>query len=411
MRTLAAWLTEAAGRGIHPDLGPIQRAAAVLGLQPVPAVLVGGTNGKGSTVAFTVSALQAAGLRVGSAISPHLQVFRERVRVGGRPVPEGSLEQLAEHWLSDNRVRHTLGELSYFEVGILLALGHFGRGEVDVAVYEVGLGGEWDASRVCRPEVSVLAGVGLDHLEWLGPGITDVARTKARIAERGKPLLAGPLCEDVEAVVRAEVAKIGAPFLGWQDRWLEGLPPSLGLRGTHQRRNAALGLAAAQVLLAQRGIEVPEVADLTRGFPEVRFPARLEEVPGRPRVVLDGAHNPEGAAVLAAAWSAVAAGRPVLILGVMADKDVDGILDGLRGLDPVAIVACAGRSTPRYLAAESLAARCRRSWPTTPVRAVTGVAEAWDAARRAAGADGEVLCAGSLYLAGELRDVLGLDPG
>lgn len=416
IRTLDRWWNAAAARGIRPDLGPIRAALQQLGLRPPPSILVGGTNGKGSTTTFATALLRAAGLRVGTAISPHLQHLRERVRLDGRPVDEGHLERVAAGLLADDRARDALLTLSPFEIGILLAHQVFADEHVDVGVFEVGLGGEWDASRTCEPRVSVLTTIAADHLEWLGPTLRDVARTKARIAEPRCPLIVGPVLADLLEVVQHEAQAVGATLLRWDERWVSGVPPQLGLAGPHQRTNAALALVAARALLADLGRPLPDSTTVAETLAGVMFPARLETIPsedGR-HWLLDGAHNPEGARALVAALDERhrrgESGPHCLVFAAMADKDYGAVLESLLCVGVRHLVLTQGTTTPRYAPATSLHRLCQQIAPAAAVHQRATVPEALDLARTLTPPGAEILVAGSLYFAGEVRDAFGLAP-
>jgi dihydrofolate synthase/folylpolyglutamate synthase len=364
-----------------------------------PVLHVGGTNGKGSTCAMAAAALAAAGHRVGLYTSPHLQAFNERIQVAGAPIDDGDLARAIDEvraacpW-------HEAGpggeRLTYFEFATLAALVHFARARVSVAVLEVGLGGRFDATNAVLPRVAAVARIGLDHTQLLGDTVEAIAREKAGIFKPGVPAVAHAVQPPgALEVLRAEAARRGAPF--------QVAPASyagpLALRGPHQQGNAGLAAAALR-LLAGAGVPVPEEA-IARGLAAARWPGRLEEVAG---VLLDGAHNPDGAAALAAALPALHPGRPVeLVLGVLADKDAAGIVDALRpAVRRMHVVAPA---SPRALGAEALRDLARARGAEADAHA--GLADALACARRAAGAGGLVCVAGSLYLVGEARAALG----
>ncbi|HSN91666.1 MAG TPA: cyanophycin synthetase [Anaeromyxobacteraceae bacterium] len=379
----------------------MERALEALGRpdRAYPILHVGGTNGKGSTCAMAAAALAAAGHRVGLYTSPHLQRFEERIRVQGEPVPEPTLADLVAE------VRHACpwhdaapsGErLTYFEFATLLGLLHFARVGVRVAVVEVGLGGRLDATNAVLPLVAAVARVGLDHTQLLGDTVESIAREKAGIFKPGVPAVVhGEQPPGALEVLRAEAARRGAP--------LRIAPPgyagTVALRGPHQRANAALA-AEALALLDRAGVPVPPAA-VAEGIATARWPGRLEEVGG---VLLDGAHNPDGAAALAAALAALFPGRPVeLVFGVLADKD------------HAAMVAALAPAVRRFHLVAPPSPRARPPDELRPLAEAAGAAahahgsllEALACARREA-ADGAVPCvAGSLYLVGEARAILG----
>lgn len=396
----------------HPYLSSLQPLAMRLGLERMERALdalgrperrlrilhVAGTNGKGSTCAMAAQALVEAGHRTGLYTSPHLVRFNERIAVDGAPVDDPTLDRLA----AEVRRRcpwHDAGpdgeRLTYFEFATLMALVHFAEQRVDAAVVEVGLGGRFDATNAVRPLACAVARIGLDHTEMLGDTLAAIAREKAGIFKPGVPAVVTD-AQPPEAleVLRAEAARRGAPLQVVPARY----PGPISLAGAHQQENAALAAAALR-LLDGAGLRVPPDA-IGRGIERARWPGRLETVGG---VLLDGAHNPDGAAALASALRALHGPSPVeLVFGVLADKDHRAMLHALapavRGLHLVAPRSPRARATAAYLPlARALVARTDEHGTA---------ADAIACARRAA-ADGGIVCvAGSLYLVGEARELL-----
>jgi dihydrofolate synthase/folylpolyglutamate synthase len=344
---LAHWLDWQ--QALHPqlvDLG-LERAARVLARTgwrrpDCPVISVGGTNGKGSCVALLASMLRAGGYRAGSFTSPHLVDYRERIRVNGDRVADASLIAAFE------RIADALGQdsLTFFEFNTLAALLVFETAVPDAIVLEVGMGGRLDAVNVVDADVAVVASVGLDHMEWLGPDLSAIAREKAGIFRPGRPAVCG--MADPPATLVETAAALGAA-LRLRDRdfvarehadgtWdfedadgrLERLPPP-ALVGVVQVGNAATALAAVRALAPRLDIDRDAVE---RGLREVRLPGRFQRVPSGTGFewVLDVAHNPEAAAALAsslARWPV--RGRTLAVCGMLADKDVAGVLEELRG--------------------------------------------------------------------------------
>lgn len=373
--------------GVRPGLEAMRRLLARLGdpQRALPVVHIGGTNGKGSTAAFVEAALRAAGRRTGLYTSPHLLRFGERIRLDGQ---ELSPDALAGYL---TRVFAVAGDETFFEIATAAALLAFAERKVEVAVLEVGLGGRLDATNVVeRPLVTVITGVALDHTEVLGDTLVAIAREKAGIWKPGVAAVAA--CEDAAAcaVLEERAAQLEAPLsLYGRDFDDRALPP-LGLLGAHQRRNAALARRALQLLPPALR---PAEALVAEGFANVRWPGRLEWL--APDVLVDGAHNGDGARALAAALPVLAAGRPVtLILGVVADKDARSMATVLA---PCAsrVIATAPPS-PRALPAAALAAL------------LPGCEVAPDLASALGRARGQGLCvvAGSLFLVAEARRLL-----
>lgn len=405
-------------------------------------VLVGGTNGKGSVVALLGACLAAAGYRAGEAPKPHLVTYRERLRIAGRPIEPGPFASLVREVLpAADRVARRHGPPTEFELMTALLFTWFDRQRVDLAVVEVGLGGRLDATHAWDGGVAVVTNVDLDHTEWLGPTVAAIAREEAAIISRGDVAVTGAAGEAL-AVVRARARRVGAPLaeaepapvLAMDRNGLVVRLPGLGevrvgLLGRHQAANVAVAHAALDAL-AEKGIAVVPPAARRAGYAAARWPGRLEiiEVDGAgpggatAEVVLDGAHNPAGAAVLAAALDELrpllregSGRRPApltLLLAIMSDKDVDGVirpLAGSRTLAGARVIATQVEG-PRALPAERLAAR----WAALAgpgAGQVTAAADLGAALAEAVStAAGPVVVAGSLYLVGAVRARLVDDP-
>lgn len=427
-------LTDRGRFGIRLGLGRTRALLRELG-HPERAfrgALIAGTNGKGSVLALASSALRAAGLRVGATPKPHLVSYRERLQVDGRPIDPATFARLvAEVLPAADRVARRHGQPTEFELLTAVIFRWFAEIGLDVAVVEVGLGGRLDATHAWDGGVAVVTNVALDHMDRLGDTIPKIAREKAAIIERGDRAVTGATGDGL-AVVRRRARRLAvtlaevqaAPLLGWDRDGIEVELPRLGrtrvaLRGRHQAENVAVADATLDALEAAGIATVPPEAR-RRGYATATWPGRLELVRvGDRDVLLDGAHNPAGAATLAEAiddlrpfLTAAAtlrgdASAPVtLIVGAMADKDVDGIVAALTGaaaLGSARIIATQVDS-PRALPADDLAARWRRAGSDAKVEAIPDVARALDAALQAEGGDaGPVVVAGSLYLVGEAR--------
>jgi dihydrofolate synthase/folylpolyglutamate synthase len=411
---VTAYLAARARFGIKFGLEPMRALMDALD-QPqlgCPTLLVAGTNGKGSVVAYVAAGLRAAGLRVGRYTSPHLVRVNERIRVGGRDITDVSLAR------SVGRVRDAADMLvrdgglqappTYFEVVTAAAFVHFREVRVDVAVLEVGMGGRLDATNVADPVASAIVSIAADHEEYLGPRLDDIAREKAGVLRPGRAAVLGPLPRPAGAVVAREAARVGARVVvaaeGAAVRESGGLldvatPTSTytGLRplpGAHQRANLLVAVRLLEEVLTA-GLRF----DLGRGVAGVsaaRWPGRLQTLPGRPPLLLDGAHNPAGARALAEALR----GRPpfVLVFAAMADKDV---AEMGRLLFPLARAVVLTRvRDPR--AAEPDEIRRRVGAPAASALVEPRVAGAVARARRLAGPEGLVVVAGSLYVIGEV---------
>ncbi len=366
-------------RGIRLGVETMQSALSRAGHpeRGLRVVHVAGTNGKGSTCAMLESALVAAGVRVGLYTSPHLVRFAERIRVNGVALDDAALDD-ALHFALEHGP-----ELSFFEAATLCAFHAFQSADVDVAILEVGLGGRFDATNVDTRKIAcAITSIGLDHEEFLGADLASIAGEKAGVLRKGVPCVLGALPAEARTRIDAIAAELGTP--------LHDAPPysgELALRGPHQRGNA--GVAAA--LAALIGIP-PEVA--ARGIAMATWPGRYERIGN---VLLDGAHNPDGIAALAAALHADGCMPAALVFGAVSDKPAFEMLDALRPLVRDCVYVAPGGKAP--FDPSALAAR-------HPGVVAGCVAEALQRARALAGPSATVLVAGSLYLVGEARALL-----
>jgi dihydrofolate synthase/folylpolyglutamate synthase len=426
-----AALAERGRFGIRLGLGRTRALLRELG-DPhlsIRGALVAGTNGKGSVLALAGSALEAAGLRVGETPKPHLVTYRERLQIGGRPVDQATFARLvAAAVAAADRMPRRLGPPTEFELLTGMVFRWFADQEVDLALVEVGLGGRLDATNAWDGGVAAVTNVDLDHMDRLGPTIAHIAREKAAIIKRGDRAVTGATGEAL-AIVRRRAGRLGvplavvepAPIAGLSRDGIEvrlrGLGPTLvGLRGRHQAANVAVADALLDAL-EDAGFAAVPAADRRRGYATVRWPGRLEllSVDGRD-VLLDGAHNPAGAATLATALDDLGpfltAGRPTLLTASMADKDVDGVVAALAAtgaLDGARIIATQ-LDVPRALPAAALADTWRTVEPQAAL-AVEAIAEPRAALEEALRSDeGPLVVAGSLYLVGLVRGVLVDDP-
>lgn len=375
----------------------------------VPALHVAGTNGKGSTCAIAAACLQQR-YRTGLYTSPHLVKVNERFRVDGIDIDDETLGlRVAE-------VVEVLGEnheLTYFELGTLVAFWHFAKVGVDIAVLETGLGGRLDATNACAPLVTCVTPVSFDHMEYLGHTLTAIATEKAGILKPSIPAISSRQAPEVLAVLRKACPELSvegedfgcetpSSFVG--GRWRLN-PLAAPLAGPHQVQNLAVALACLEAL-DPRGF--PLSADEVRaGLSMVRWPGRLEHVPTTPPVVLDGAHNPAGVEVLLRSLDAVYPKRPVfLVFGVFADKDSDPMMQAL--FPKCAALFLTPVDSPRSRAVSGYE-RLARSL-CGQVQTSASARQALAAARAACPEEGIVVVAGSLFLVGQLRKVL-LDEG
>jgi dihydrofolate synthase/folylpolyglutamate synthase len=390
--TIAWLLGLEATRGWDLKLERVRAALLRLGSpeKAYPAVLIAGTNGKGSTAAMVHAVLGAAGKRAGLYTSPHLVNFTERIRIGNAEIARSDVVRLVD----DIRARVDVAGtgLTFFEVGTLLALLAFAERRVDAAVLEVGLGGRLDATNVVEPIVSAVTAIGFDHEDYLGSTLDAIAREKAGVMRAGRvTVLGGAMPAEAHAALLDEARRRGAIAVE--------APPepsaALALGGGHMRRNAAVacGLIAA-IGAAEPGLRVDHAA-WTRGLHEVRWPGRLAVVHEHPRVVVDGAHNVDGALALRDALPTLIGDRPVrLLFSALRDKhwrEVAAVLEPLA--TEVVLTEVGGK---RGLAAAELRTAFA---PGKPARVI---AEPASAIARLIGEDRTtpILVAGSLFLVG-----------
>ncbi|MGC8762342.1 MAG: bifunctional folylpolyglutamate synthase/dihydrofolate synthase [Acidobacteriota bacterium] len=411
----AAYLQRLIRFGIKTGLDHTRHLAGRLGNPEGahPNVIVGGTNGKGSTSAFLEAILRFSGYRTGLYTSPHLVEVRERIRVGGEPVsPEALAQSLAAvRAAAEGALREGVleEEPTYFEALTLAAFHRFREERVEVAVLEVGLGGGKDCTNAAPAVLCAVTNVALDHEEYLGPGLLSIAREKAGIFRAGAPALTGERSTWALRVMRQEAARRGARLTlpdwevfrereGWRFGWRGGewAFPAPALAGDHQVDNAALAVRCA-LELRERGFSVTGEA-LRRGIAEARWPGRLEKAAASPDLYLDGAHNPAGCTVLARFVASLPHRRKALVFTALKDKPVEqmaAVLFGAFGKVFFTEVPMArGEKTEnlRRLARwEGEAAE-----EPDPAAALRAAAE-WS------GREGMVVAAGSLYLIGYLK--------
>jgi dihydrofolate synthase / folylpolyglutamate synthase len=399
----------------------------------VRGALIAGTNGKGSVLALVDSALRVAGYTVGTTPKPHLISYRERIQVNGRPIAPDDFARLVGRALTAaDRVAPRHGDPTEFELLTAVVFARFAEVRPDLAVVEVGLGGRLDATHAWDGGVAVVTNVDLDHMDRLGDTIPEIAREKAAIIERGDLAVTGARGDGL-GVIRRRAVRLGvsltevdpARLLGW-DR--DGIEVELrrlgrtrvGLRGRHQAANVAIADATLDALEAAGIATVPDGPRRT-GYADAVWPGRLELLRATGHdILLDGAHNPAGAAALAVSLDDLRPfledGPVTLVTASMADKDVDGTIAALvrsAALDGATVVATS-LDLPRALSAAELAARWRTGavWGERVARPRQVITEP-DPIRaldRALAQGGPVVVAGSLYLVGEIRRVLVEDP-
>jgi dihydrofolate synthase/folylpolyglutamate synthase len=375
---------------------------------------IAGTNGKGSVASGLAAILRRSGYRVGLYTSPHLVRFNERIQVDGEPITDADIVRLYRRVhaaLSEGR------EPTFFEFATAMALDEFARRRVDWAVIETGMGGRLDATNVITPELALITNVSLEHREYLGGTIAQIAVEKAGIIKRRRPVVTGVRQPSALAVLREAAARKSAPVyrlgeaFGFRRRG-DGVFTYRGMRqvwpdmvtrlpGDFQVENAALTLAACELLLKK----APRISldSIRAGLLSHRWPGRLEIVREKPLVVLDGAHNLDAAKQLARHVRTHLAGRDItLVIGILDDKPYPAML---RRLLPTASrVIITQAKINRALPAEKIEAVAKTLVPDT--RIIRDVGEALRQAVQAATSESVVLVAGSLYVVGEAKAAL-----
>ena len=401
-----------------------------------PAVLIAGTNGKGSTAATLASILRASGLKTGLYTSPHLARINERIEIGGEPITDDDFALL--HDLVDRTAERLVseGELpwhpSFFEMLTAMAFEYFGRRKVDIAVLEVGMGGRLDATNVVEPRVSVITDISLDHQKFLGDTVTEIAAEKAGIIRSGGVVVTLPQQPQANDVIGNAILERGAravnavPYVppvspASSDYRVPGIQPlaryplqvmgkqiqvETPLIGRHQLRNVALAAAAA-VELARQGLPVtPE--SIERGARETSWPGRFQIIPATersPEYILDVAHNPAGAWALRSTLSACYAARPlVFVFGAMRDKAIGEMAEILFPLAERVIATHA--DNPRSATPAEIRQAASRT--STPIEEAPDVAAALALVGTSSMKGDVVVITGSIYIVGEAMRRLGV---
>jgi dihydrofolate synthase/folylpolyglutamate synthase len=421
------------------ELGRIQRLLEMLGdpQKAYPSIHITGTNGKTSTARMIDALLRAHGLRTGRYTSPHLKTVRERITIEAEPIGQ---ERFADVYDEVAPVAKLLDErdgesLTYFDMTTAMAFAAFADAPVDVAVVEVGLGGVDDSTNVVHAGVAVITPIGLDHQEWLGDTLEDIALAKAGIVYKGATLISAaqpdeamrPILEHA-AQVDATVAREGSEFgvlrrslaVGGQVLTLQGLSGVyddvyLPLHGAHQAQNAALALAAVEAFLGAGSEKALDLETVRAGFAAATSPGRLERVRSSPTILLDAAHNPHGmTATVKALAEEFDFRRLVAVVATLQDKDARGILELL---EPVVDAVVVTRNTsPRATSAAELGriateifgedrVQVEPRLPDAIEAAVTLAEEDLDAELSGAG----VLITGSVFTVADARQMLKRD--
>ena len=420
---------------LEPSLDRIRALTELLGDPQCsyPVIQLTGTNGKTSTSRMIETLLRALDLRAGRFTSPHLERMSERISIDGEPLTDEAFvrafNDVAPYLqLVDDSQEHPV---SFFETVVAMGYAAFADAPVDVAVVEVGMGGSWDATSVADAAVAVVLPVAVDHAAYLGDTPADIAVEKAGIIKPGSVAVLAQQAPDVAEVLLDRVAEVGAtvaregvefgvvsrvPAVGGQVVSLQGLRARydevlLPLHGAHQAQNAAVALAAVEAFVGGDPLDEEVVR---AAFGAATSPGRLEVVRRSPTILLDAAHNPHGAAAAVAAIEESFTFSPLVgVLGVMADKDLEGLL---TAFEPVlAHLVCTQNSTERALPAERVAAAAREIYGDDRVSVAPRLSDAIDQAAALAEAgeafgdplgSGAVLVTGSVVTVGEARSLL-----
>jgi dihydrofolate synthase/folylpolyglutamate synthase len=417
-----------------PDLDRIVDLLALLGDPQLayPSIHLTGTNGKTSTARMIDQLVRELGMRTGRHTSPHLEHVTERICVDGEPLSPERFADLYDEVapyaeLVDDR--HT-ERVTFFELLTAMSFAAFADAPVDLAVVEVGLGGRWDATNVINAPVAVVTPISLDHVGILGSTIEEIASEKAGLIHPGATVISAPQSAAAAKVIAARAEQVGATVLregidfgvrsrtvamGGQMLEIQGIGGSydevfVPLYGEHQASNAACALAAVEAFFGAQGRGTIDVGVVREAFEAVQSPGRLEIIRRGPTVLLDGAHNPAGAAALAAALEdAFGFDRLVAVVAVLDDKDAAGLLEQLEPV--ISEVVVTESTSPRALPVDVLAGIAVEVFGEDRVSAFVRLDDAIEAAVTAAESQGQlggsgVLITGSIVTVGEARRLL-----
>jgi dihydrofolate synthase/folylpolyglutamate synthase len=407
-REALAWLYSLQRFGIKLGLENIRRLldelsrsggfqAAVGDLEvalPCKVIHIAGTNGKGSVCAMIDSICRAQGYQTGLFTSPHLVTFRERIRVNG--------EMISENAVADGlaTIRHLVPDWdphpTFFEVTTALALKCFSETKIDVVILETGIGGRLDATNAVQSDVAVITPIDFDHEQWLGKTIPEIATEKAGIIKRGAPVVSTAQRPEAEKVIRLRAAECKAPLQFVSERYDRS---PIALRGQHQQQNAAVAIAAVHATK----IEIDDKT-IARGLARIDWPARFQY--WDERTIIDGAHNPAAARLLAETWREIFRDRKAtLVLAVLSDKNLPGICEALAPIADSVLLPKIRSERAAY--PEELAKVISAITPSLPYSITPTIGEALDVARAK---PNPILITGSLHFAGEVLAYLRGEP-
>jgi dihydrofolate synthase / folylpolyglutamate synthase len=403
------YLTTETTEGINPDISRITNLCRLLGNpeRAYPVIHITGTNGKTSTARMIMSILREAGFRTALYTSPHLVSYTERFLIDGEPISEEDFAAVLDRVIpaiNETNAAGLNGRVTQFEALCAMAFLYFAEREVDVAVIEVGMGGRWDATNVVTPEVAVITNIALEHTDRLGTTIEAIAGEKAGIIKTGSLVVTGIEQAEAMRIIDEQAAQTGAKVrvLG---KDFEIPDTKINLKGAHQIINMAMAYEAAKQFIKRvSGQPAANYHDIAaRALLKADSPGRLEIAGERPLIVLDGAHNPAGAVKLAeAVKTEFDYDKLILVLGVLADKDVGGIVGELAPLAD-AIIA----TSPEYyraMPAAELAETVKKNNPNVEIE--ENVVNALEKAKQIARPNDMILVSGSLYVIGEVASSL-----
>lgn len=429
---LQALYARTGGHTIKLGLETTRRLLAGLGVDPLEmaCVHVAGTNGKGSVSAMVESVLRAMGLKTGLYTSPHLLRFHERMRVGGNAIGDEALNRLLDEVeRADSAQAERAGEGArrgtFFELTTAAAMKWFAEEGVHVAVLETGLGGRLDSTNVVNPLVSVITEIGLEHTAYLGETLEAIAGEKAGIIKPGRPVVSARQRPEAEAVLRAKAEEVGAPFWkaeehvsirrtkegpGWQTLEIEtGAgewgPVRLPLAGDYQLENCAAAVCALEWLREREGFPLTREV-MKAGLEGVRWPGRCQLISEEPPMLIDVAHNPDGADALARYLKRARGGRKVaLVCGMLGDKDAVGFFRKMRPVVDACVLV--PLDSERSTAPDALMAAAQAAgMPAVPGELPEALHRAMAWARKN---DGMVVAAGSLILVAAVMNEMGVE--
>lgn len=388
-----AWLYSVQQFGMKPGLDNTRRLLKELQLpwNRQRFFHVAGTNGKGSTCAFLESILRFSGERTGLFTSPHLVSFSERIRTNGQLIPTDDLTRSIE------ALRPVVASWdphpTFFELSLMLALDWFERSGAESIVLETGMGGRLDATNALTPVVSLITPIGMDHQQWLGNSLAAIASEKAGIIKPGIPVFSAPQAPEAADVITQAAARNNAPLTFISQPYQGPLP----LPGSHQAWNAALAIAAAR----STGLHVSDDL-IARALTATSWPARFQQLENG-RLIIDGAHNPHGAAATTAAWQSLFGTEPAaIVFGAVAPRETAEVL---AALSPIAAAFfCVAPDSPRAIPAPESAAAAPTHIPASSHPSLP------DALAAARASSRRILVCGSLYLCGETLSLLNGTP-